>query len=35
MTMQKKVDAQGYINNITFIFIGKSVKSNNQKLAKV
>ncbi len=32
---KKKVNAQGYINDITLIAKGKSVKSNNQKLAKV
>ncbi len=32
---KKKVDAQGYIDDITLIATGKSVKSNSQKLAKV
>ena len=31
----KRVDAQGYIDDITLIATGKSVKGNNQKLAKV
>lgn len=36
MTMpKKKVNAQDYINNITFIAIGKLVKNNNQKLVKL
>ena len=29
------MDAQGYIDDITLIAMGKSVKSNSQKLAKV
>ncbi len=32
---RKGVDAQGYIDDITIIAMGKSVKSNSQKLAKV
>ncbi len=29
------MDAQGYIDDITLIATGKSVKNNSQKLAKV
>lgn len=32
---KKGVDAQGYIDDVTLIATGKSVKGNNQKLAKV
>ncbi len=32
---KKRVDAQGYIDNITLIATDKSVKGNNQKLAKL
>ena len=32
---RKERDAQGYINDITLIALGKSVKSNSQKLAKL
>ncbi len=32
---RKRVDAQGYIDDITLIAMGKSVKSYSQKLAKV
>ena len=32
---KKKVDSQRYIDDITLIAISKSVKGNNQKLAKV
>ena len=32
---KKEVDAQGYINDITLIVTSKSVKTNNQKLARV
>ncbi len=32
---KKKMDAQGYIDDITLTTTGKSVKSNSQKLAKV
>ncbi len=33
--LKKKMDAQGYIDDITLIATGNSVKSNSQKLAKV
>ncbi len=32
---KKRVDVQGYIYDITLIVMGKSIKSNSQKLAKV
>lgn len=32
---KKEVDIQRYIDDITLIAIGKSVKNNNQKLIKV
>ncbi len=32
---KKRLDAEGYIDDITLIFTGKLVKSNSQKLAKV
>ncbi len=32
---KERVDAQGYIDDITLIATGKSIKSNSQKLAKV
>lgn len=32
---KKRVDAQGYIDDITLIATSKSVKENNQKLARV
>lgn len=34
-TLKKKVEAQGYIDDITLISISKLVKRNNQKLARV
>lgn len=32
---KKRVEAQGFIDNITLIVTGKSTRGNNQKLAKV